>query len=309
MKKPMKMIRGLICSLSILMMLSGIISVPLSSTVVNDNYNYLTSLFTTDIVVYADEDLTIPSETRDPYLILESTTGVIAAFANANEYTQGLTGKSFTYAVVAKSGNDDILLINQTAYNKLSSHERTKVMTYALNGIRSSGINSRQRAKCYSFVENLDTKASRYVTALSEDTTTEVAEGILFLRPGMSIFSKIIGIIITLGMMLLTVQVGIDLIYCVTPLSHTFLDNPETGKARVIVSREAEAAYKESELTSAGGGRDAVWGLFRKRMWPIIAFSVFTLLFLTGNIFTVLAWFMDVVDNVINLVIGAMTGQ
>lgn len=244
---------------------------------------------------------TVPTVATEPSILLATDRGVASAVASTNALTQKQHG--FTMVAIERQGDEGFnVIMNMTEYNKLPTSAKTTIMVELLDGIKGSSINSRDRGRLYSFVENSDTSVARFAREFSGDTQADVARGMAFIRPGMYPVSVILGIVVMGGFALIAVQFGIDLLYCISPMTHFVFKRAtpnQHGRLYRFITPEAEHAF-DDYLT---GGTDVspVTGLMKSRIIPVFIFAVFSAVLVTGNFFTLLGFFMDLVDNAIRV--------
>lgn len=245
-----------------------------------------------------------PSEHTEPFIVLPSERGVAAAFTATNDLTQKKYG--FTMVVVkADTASGYRVIMNKTEYDKLYQTEKLGVMSAMLDGIKGSNMNTRDKGRLYSFVESSDQSVSRLAKEFSSDTTADLNRGLAFIRPGLHPLSILLGIIILLGFMLIAVQAGIDLLYVASPMTHFLFTRPiekqtdSKGDTRFITA-EAKRAY-DNYATGQSTTSPAI-ALMVARIPQIAIFAIFAAVVVTGNIFTLLGFFMDIVDNVMRVV-------
>lgn len=195
---------------------------------------------------------------------------------------------TYNYDSAAKTVN---ITINMNDYNKLSSKNKQAVMQYALDGIYNSQISKTNRNKIYNALCKQDETTSSLVRQLSTDVTADFGHAYEYFKPFSGPLGVILGIIAFVIFILLGFTLLLDIAYITLPFLQGWLTKTD-GTAR-LVSIEATNAVKEQE-SKAGSEYVNPLGIYLKsKIKQYIAIFICLLYLLSGQIYTLLANFMD----------------
>lgn len=195
---------------------------------------------------------------------------------------------TYNYDSAAKTVN---ITINMNDYNKLSSKNKQAVMQYALDGIYNSQISKTNRNKIYNALCKQDETTSSLVRQLSTDVTADFGHAYEYFKPFSGPLGVTLGIIAFVIFILLGFTLLLDIAYITLPFLQGWLTKTD-GTAR-LVSIEATNAVKEQE-SKAGSEYVNPLGIYLKsKIKQYIAIFICLLYLLSGQIYTLLANFMD----------------
>lgn len=195
---------------------------------------------------------------------------------------------TYNYDSAAKTVN---ITINMNDYNKLSSKNKQAVMQYALDGIYNSQISKTNRNKIYNALCKQDETTSSLVRQLSTDVTADFGHAYEYFKPFSGPLGVVLGIIAFVIFILLGFTLLLDIAYITLPFVQGWLTKTD-GTAR-LVSIEATNAVKEQE-SKAGSEYVNPLGIYLKsKIKQYIAIFICLLYLLSGQIYTLLANFMD----------------
>lgn len=195
---------------------------------------------------------------------------------------------TYNYDSAAKTVN---ITINMNDYNKLSSKNKQAVMQYALDGIYNSQISKTNRNKIYNALCKQDETTSSLVRQLSTDVTADFGHAYEYFKPFSGPLGVVLGIIAFVIFILLGFTLLLDIAYITLPFLQGWLTKTD-GTAR-LVSIEATNAVKEQE-SKAGSEYVNPLGIYLKsKIKQYIAIFICLLYLLSGQIYTLLANFMD----------------
>lgn len=195
---------------------------------------------------------------------------------------------TYNYDSAAKTVN---IIINMNDYNKLSSKNKQAVMQYALDGIYNSQISKTNRNKIYNALCKQDETTSSLVRQLSTDVTADFGHAYEYFKPFSGPLGVVLGIIAFVIFILLGFTLLLDIAYITLPFLQGWLTKTD-GTAR-LVSIEATNAVKEQE-SKAGSEYVNPLGIYLKsKIKQYIAIFICLLYLLSGQIYTLLANFMD----------------
>lgn len=195
---------------------------------------------------------------------------------------------TYNYDSAAKTVN---ITINMNDYNKLSSKNKQAVMQYALDGIYNSQISKTNRNKIYNALCKQDETTSSLVRQLSTDVTADFGHAYEYFKPFSGPLGVVLGIIAFVIFILLGFTLLLDIAYITLPFLQGWLTKTD-GAAR-LVSIEATNAVREQE-SKAGSEYVNPLGIYLKsKIKQYIAIFICLLYLLSGQIYTLLANFMD----------------
>lgn len=232
-----------------------------------------------------------------------------------NQWTQTSGISDFRYLEV--SGNKEVTVTirkfgsktrsgqYEPGYNDIDTSSRNRVIEIALSYLDENKNMSRvTKTKLYNFIYNSDETTASMVKQLSSDTRGDFYSAYATLRD-FKIFkfiSKLLGIISLLIFMLLAITLSLDLAYLNIPAIQWFFDKNSLGKSNDnlstrLISFEARQAKENSERSSSGNsmsGSASPTGVYlRSKTKQMAALFICLLYLVSGQIYTLMASFMD----------------
>lgn len=195
---------------------------------------------------------------------------------------------TFSYDNNAHTAN---IAVNMTAYNKLGTQTKQKVMQLALDDIYNSSISKTNRNKIYNALCKQDETTSALVRQLSEDVTADFGSAYKYFRPFSGPLGIFLGCAVMVIFVLLALTLLIDISYITLPFVQSLLMNND-GKAR-FVSIEAVNAVKEQESKSGQEYVNPLGIYLKSKVKQYIAIFLCLLYLMSGKIFSIMANFMD----------------
>lgn len=195
---------------------------------------------------------------------------------------------TYNYDSAAKTVN---ITINMNDYNKLSSKNKQAVMQYALDGIYNSQISKTNRNKIYNALCKQDETTSSLVRQLSTDVTADFGHAYEYFKPFSGPLGVVLGIIAFVIFILLGFTLLLDIAYITLPFLQGWLTKTD-GTAR-LVSIEATNAVKEQESKAGSEYVNPLGTYLKSKIKQYIAIFICLLYLLSGQIYTLLANFMD----------------
>ena len=201
---------------------------------------------------------------------------------------------SYSYDSASKTCN---ITVNMTEYNKLTSKHKQETMQLTLDGIYNSQISKTNRNKIYNALCKQDETTSSLVRQLSSDVTADFGHAYLYFKPFSSPIGIVLGVIAFVIFILLGFTLLLDIAFITLPFFQSFLTK-EDGTAKFI-SIEAVNAVKE-QASKEGTEYVNPLGIYLKsKIKQYIAIFICLLYLLSGQIYTLLANFIDYFSGIL----------
>lgn len=222
------------------------------------------------------------------------------------EINKKLNNNNFFVIVKASGGVDDSeflsyskeddtvnVEINMTEYREYKQQERVNILNITLNAINDSDVSQTNRVKLYNFISNQDTVVSNLVKQLSDDVTADFMGAYTWFRPIARFLSVFLGLFTLVTFSLLAITICIDLSYLTFPLLNAFLNAKGRDGRPLLVSLEADKAYKEAVSINDNRKLNIIGSYFAMKSKMIVAMSICILYLVRGQIFNLVGKFMD----------------
>lgn len=216
--------------------------------------------------------------------------------------TDGLVSGNFTN--LTSSAKEELLTdMNQLADNKISDDETNA----ANNGKKSrSQVTDQTKTNWLVNLQQCNGVGTQLMNTILQNTKPDYATANRIYEP----FSGIVGTCLALGAILIMAFLGItmvlDLSYIGIPAFRMMVGGDDKGgkdgKPKFI-SWEAVSAVTQAEGGNGGGGQDgsgnkvAVGIYFKKRVIMLIVLGVCLLYLISGQIYTLVSWILDLVSG------------
>lgn len=216
--------------------------------------------------------------------------------------TDGLVSGNFTN--LTSSAKEELLTdMNQLADNKISDDE-TKAVN---NGKKSrSQVTDQTKSNWLVNLQQCNGVGTQLMNTILQNTKPDYATANRIYEP----FSGIVGTCLALGAILIMAFLGItmvlDLSYIGIPAFRMMVGGDDKGgkdgKPKFI-SWEAVSAVTQAEGGNGGSGQDgssnkvAVGIYFKKRVIMLIVLGVCLLYLISGQIYTLVSWILDLVSG------------
>lgn len=216
--------------------------------------------------------------------------------------TDGLVSGNFTN--LTSSAKEELLTdMNQLADNKISDDETNA----ANNGKKSrSQVTSQTKSNWLVNLQQCNGVGTQLMNTILQNTKPDYATANRIYEP----FSGIVGTCLALGAILIMAFLGItmvlDLSYIGIPAFRMMVGGDDKGgkdgKPKFI-SWEAVSAVTQAEGGNGSGGQDgsgnkvAVGIYFKKRVIMLIVLGVCLLYLISGQIYTLVSWILDLVSG------------
>lgn len=183
-----------------------------------------------------------------------------------------------------------VLTLDFTIYKGLAQEQKSRVMQYALENLKDSGISTMASNKIYNFIQSQDESTASLVRQLSNDVNADFAEAYMMFKPFSGVLGVILGVFAIAIFVTLTLMIVVDLSYIVIPTIQDFLTQPQ-GKPK-FVSNEAWYAVKEVDSENHSN-KNVLVVYFKKKVLQFVALSICILYLLSGQIYILIGNLMD----------------
>lgn len=221
---------------------------------------------------------------------------------DVNTYTQNIA----EFDLMSFDGGDALdgiatgtLTLNFTVYTKLNQDKKTKVMNYALDSIKDSGISTVSSNKIYNFIQSQDVSTASLVRQLSNDVDADFADAYMFFKPFSGFVGFILGLFAIAIFTALTLMIIVDISYIVIPLIRDWLTPSDTNGKPKFVSNEAWYAVKEVDSAS-NKHKNVLFIYFKKKSTQFAILSICLLYLLSGEIYILIGNLMDMFRGILD---------
>lgn len=193
--------------------------------------------------------------------------------------------------------NTSTVYFDSTAYQKLTTKSKQKVMQSLLNDISNSSMSTTDKNKLYNFISKNDESTANLVRQLNEDVNADFYKAYSIFKPFSGVLGTILGLL-SLGIVsLLALTLLFDLSYITIPTIQDFLT--ERGENRKdkkppLISVEAWQSVRESENSVGKGSYTSpinVWMRYKTKQ--MIVLSICLLYLVSGKIFYLIGGMID----------------
>lgn len=212
--------------------------------------------------------------------IAKNDANIVAVVSEANS--------SVKADILSYDGKEGIVSFDFFTFNKLDSGDKEKFMESALSATNKSGLGAQRKSKLYAFISRQDGTVSAAVSRLRSDASADFYSGLSWLRPFSAPFSTFLGFVALVITSLGTMSVVFDLAAISIPFFQYAAQ--EKGIISRFVSVQARDALKQQENT----GKSALNIWVRKRGWVLLFLGVAMLYLITGSIYDLMGWFLQV---------------
>ena len=200
--------------------------------------------------------------------------------------------------ILTYKSKDGTVAFSHRRYMKLTSKKRKSMMETALKGVRKSGLNDAIRNRLYNFIAEQDSTVSATIKFLDDNTRPDFVQAMAYLRPFSGPVGTFLGVVSLVMFLLMSLSIVMDVCYLVLPMVKSFIDAIAKGGMPFGISLEAYSAYKEVEMSD---GTVGVIGVFLKKRFPTLLLAGICVMYLvSGKIYDLLAWIMDLFDTMVN---------
>lgn len=191
------------------------------------------------------------------------------------------------------------ITLNMSDYKNLKQKTKKEVYDLVLGSISGSTLSQSNKTKLYNFVQEQDTVVSNLVKRLSDDVSADYIAGYAFFRPFAGAIGWALGLAAITIFITLSMTIMLDISYLVIPavnMAFSRLEEKEifkTGLNYRFISLEAKKAYDEACASDGIRFKNAIGLYFGMKSKSLAALAICLVYLLNGQIFNVLASFMD----------------
>lgn len=190
------------------------------------------------------------------------------------------------------------IILNFTVYKHLEQDAKSKIMSYALESIKDSGISTVASNKIYNFIESQDESTASLVRQLSNDVNADFARAYMAFKPFSGVLGFVLGVFAIGIFVTLTLMIVTDLSYIVIPIVRDWLTPASSNAKPKYVSNEAWYAVKEVD-SSTNTSKNTLLIYFKKKTMQFVILSICILYLLSGQIYTLIGNIMDMFRGVL----------
>lgn len=196
--------------------------------------------------------------------------------------------------------NKGILYFDNTEYAQLDSRGKNNYMRIALGTVRNSDISTVAKNRMFNFIADQDEATSSVVKNLQTDAQADVSTASSWFdatvgRP-LSIF---LGFVVIVVFVFLSVGLVFDISYIAIPMFRAPMHMGKEDKRPFFLSNEAYSAVEEAE--NASSDQNSMMLYLKKRFMFIIVVAGILLLLISGQLFSLIGFFIDVLQPFIEL--------
>lgn len=195
--------------------------------------------------------------------------------------------------IMSYASSTGILAFDNQAYSRFTSVEQRDYMSDALGYIKKSRLNDKVKNKMFNFVADQDTTSSAAIRNLKVDAQTDLATATSIIQPFSGTISIVLGVICLLVVLLLGIGTVLDIAYIALPMARTLYTNDDERRP-MMLSQEAYSSVVDGE-NSVGSGhyKSAIALYMRRRIIVLICVGLAILYLVTGQIFDIIGFFVD----------------
>lgn len=191
------------------------------------------------------------------------------------------------------------ITLNMLDYKNLKQKTKKEVYDLVLGSIRGSNLSQSNKTKLYNFVQEQDTVVSNLVKRLSDDVSADFIAGYALFKPFAGGIGVVLGLAAVTIFITLSLTIMLDISYLVIPAANMAFSKLaekelfKTGFKYDFISLEAKKAYDEACASDGIRFKNAIGLYFGMKSKSLAALAICLVYLLNGEIFNVLASFMD----------------
>lgn len=202
--------------------------------------------------------------------------------------------KSSGKKILKYSSSSGILSFNNQLYADFDTVEKREYMSDTLGYVKNASLNDRVKNKMFNFIADQDTTSSAAIRNLKVDSQANLASASSIMKPFSGGISIALGVISILILMFLGLSTVLDVAYIALPFARVAFSSDDNKKP-LFLTGDAWASVTDSEQTVGSGHYQSAIGMyFRRRLMTLIVISVCIIYLVTGQIFDLVGWFIDV---------------
>lgn len=191
------------------------------------------------------------------------------------------------------------ITLNMSDYKNLKQKTKKEVYDLVLGSISESTLTQSNKTKLYNFIQEQDTVVSNLVKRLSDDVGADFVAGYALFRPFAGVIGWALGLAAVTIFITLSLTIMLDISYLVIPAANMAFSKLaekelfKTGFKYSFISLEAKKAYDEACASDGIRFKNAIGLYFGMKSKSLAALAICLVYLLNGQIFNVLASFMD----------------
>lgn len=221
---------------------------------------------------------------------------------NGELFVKELINENDIAVTYEKSREDIILDINEEIYGSLKQTEKKQFLSICLEETQESDISNVNKTKVYNFFVNSDSKISGLIVNMSEDIRVDIPGAKNILKPTENPISIILGLVTIIIFVALGLSIVMDVGYITIPAMQLLIQSKKDpiNIRPIIISLEAWDAVKVAEISK----RAALGIYFRNKVGQLIVLGICILYLVSGNIYSLVAYIIDMMHGVTDLLLN-----
>lgn len=200
-----------------------------------------------------------------------------------------------------KQEDNVVLEINQDVYSKLSQNEKEEFMGICLQKVQDSNISAINKNKVYNFFLNNDSSVAGLVYKMSEDVRVDIPGAKTLMKPMENPMSIILALVTVIIFVSLGLSMVLDIGYITIPALQLMIQSKKDpiNIRPDLISLEAWDAVKVAEISK----RTALSIYFKNKTGQLLVLGVCVLYLVSGNLYSLVAYLVDHLQGVTNLLL------
>lgn len=269
----------------------------MKATISDKLHIYVVMLFLCFSFLFSRSVLAERSDVDSVVNVGTNQTAVASVCSRAND----VSGKE----ILVYTPNDGILSFSNKLYADLDMDTKREFMEVALKTTKESGLGAQAKNKMYNFIEQQDATASQAVKYLKSDTSADLASARAWFRPFSNVFSTIVGIFCCLIFLFLSASISWDIAYLVLPGASWMMELGKSERTNKPIGVSREAVKSKEDVENSNEYKNVISVYMKRRLAIIFVCCLCLGYVISGQIFDILIWFIDVFTNTTHELLNA----
>lgn len=231
-------------------------------------------------------------------VVLDNANGIESVKADINDKSNELN--EFKWMETDSSGGVTSVRLDATGYGALTNKQKKELMSYALNCVSKSQMDSRNKGNLYKFLEEQDEATAALTRELSQDVKSDFAGAMIWFRPFNGPINTLLGIIAIIITAFTGLSSIVDIAYLALPMFRVMCDKTDGSRPKYI-SNEAYISVQQAEQEKRG----SYLGLYFKNRTGMLFLLCICLAYLcSGQIYELIGWVIDTASDTIKTVMS-----
>lgn len=193
--------------------------------------------------------------------------------------------------ILSYNSNDGSLTFDNSLYSTLESLDKRAFMETALATTRECRLGTKNKNKVYNFIAEQDSPVANAVKYLEGDVSADFVEAKAWFAPFSGPVSTVLGVLSLLIFLFMGASMLFDIAYLVLPGFQMVVERGEPDKRPFGVSNEAWKANRE--IADANNSSNCMSVYLKKRIPVILLIAICLGYLISGQIYSLLIWFID----------------